>query len=40
VGHTVVVVTWLRYGEKPIMECISASISDDVGVPLAADIEI
>jgi hypothetical protein len=35
-----VVVTGLRYGEKPLAGCVSASISDDVGVPLAADIEI
>lgn len=34
------VVTTLRYGEKPLVGCISASVFDDVGVPLAAAIEI
>lgn len=34
------VVTGLRYGEKPLTGCVSASIFDDVGVSFAADIEI
>ena len=38
--HTVVVVTGLRYGEKSLTGCGSASVSNDVGVPFAADIGI
>jgi hypothetical protein len=35
-----VVVTGHRYAEKPLVGCVNASVSDDVGVPLAIDIEI
>jgi hypothetical protein len=40
VAHTVVVVTRLMYGEKSLMGCVGASISDDVGVSFATDIEV
>jgi hypothetical protein len=35
-----VVVTGLRYGEKPLTGCVSPSIFDDVRVSFVVDIEI
>jgi hypothetical protein len=35
-----VVVTWLMYGEKLLMGCVNASVSDDVEVSFATDIEV